>query len=377
MNIRHLGLIVCLNLAQLPIAMRPLLITLVGAQQNGDFAVAGLAGGAAAAGMALSAPWWSRALPRFGDRQVLIASGVLFLGVQLALTLNQGPALLVGLAGVSGLCTPPISSSVRAMLPRLTHLQPSRAYAINAITIETVYLAGPLWVTGWAATAGPTAALAISAVAGGAMLAIGSFLAPSSPSRSRTAGPPLLAMAAVRTLAGSYLAYWVCMGAMWVLLPAYAHHIGASHQTGLLVTLWSAGSLAGGLVLMLRPPHGPQRARYLWLLAIMAATSLPLTLPTTVGAMAVAITVFGSALAPWLATNDQLAGHVGRQRSAELYGWLTTIGQIGSAAGSTLAGPLGDRYGGGPAFLLVTTALATALAIALCRKRTLPPGAAE
>jgi MFS family permease len=176
----------------------------------------------------------------------------------------------------------------------------------------------------------------------------------------------------VRTLGGAYLAYWVCMGAMWVLLPAFAAHAGASHQAGLLVALWSAGSLAGGLALAVRGPRGAYRDRYLWLLGTLAATSLPLALPATVATMAVAITLFGIALAPWLATSDQLAAVIAGPRSSELYGWLTTLGQIGSAIGAALAGPLGDRYGGGPAFLLVTAALAAGLAVALTRRRTLP-----
>jgi MFS family permease len=41
-------------------------------------------------------------------------------------------------------------------------------------------------------------------------------------------------------------------------------------------------------------------------------------------------------------------------RSGEVYGWLTTAGQVGSAIRATVAGPLADHHGGGPAFLVVT-----------------------
>ncbi|MEV1002374.1 MFS transporter [Nonomuraea sp. NPDC050202] len=373
MNVRLSGLIVCYNAAQLPVAMRPLLIALVAAQQAGGFTGAGLAGGAAATGMALSAPWWSRALARYGDRRVLTASGALFLVTELALAASHGLLPVMGAAALCGLCTPPISSSLRSMLPHLVaNGDPGRAYAVNAVANETVYIASPLWVTGWATLAGPAAALVASALAGAATLGAGIAFTPPLPRPSRRAGPPLAALPAVRTLGGAYLAYWVCMGAMWVLLPAFAAHAGASHQAGLLVALWSAGSLAGGLALAVRGPRGAYRDRYLWLLGTLAATSLPLALPATVATMAVAITLFGIALAPWLATSDQLAAVIAGPRSSELYGWLTTLGQIGSAVGAALAGPLGDRYGGGPAFLLVTAALAAGLAVALTCRRTLP-----
>jgi MFS family permease len=175
-------------------------------------------------------------------------------------------------------------------------------------------------------------------------LAVGVALAPSAPPRTRSPGPPLLAGPALFTLGGAYFVYRIRMGAMWVLLPAFAAHAGAAGQTGRLVALWSVGSLVGGLALAARPPRGSRRKSYLWLLGTLAATSLLLALPTTVGAMGVAVTVFGVALAPWLAINDQLVAESAAERTAELSGWLTTAGQIGSAAGSILAGPLGDRY---------------------------------
>ncbi|MGR6922253.1 MFS transporter [[Actinomadura] parvosata] len=390
MNVRVLGLIVSYNAAQLPVAMRPLLISLVAAQQAGGFTAAGLAGGAAAAGMAVSAPWWSRALSRFGDRPVLLLSGALFLTTQLALATAHGLVPVVATAALCGLCTPPVSSSLRSMLPHLVtpetlagagtgghrraaaDVGSGRAYAVNAVANETVYIASPLWVTGWAAFAGAPAALVASALAGAAALAAGLAFTPAVPRPPVQAGPSLVTLPAVRTLGGAYLAYWICMGAMWVLLPAFAAHAGDSHQAGPLVALWSIGSLAGGLALAVRGPRGARRDRYLWLLGTLAVTSLPLALPGTVPAMAVAITLFGVALAPWLATGDHLTAMAAGPRAAELYGWLTTVGQIGSAVGAALAGPLGDRYGGGPAFLLPAAALVAGLAIALTRRRTLP-----
>jgi MFS family permease len=376
MNVRLLLLLVSFSVGQLPVAMRPLLVTLLGAAQTGSFAVAGLAGGAAAAGTAVTAPWWSRALPRLGDRRVLVLAGVLSLAALLALALSRSPAVFVGAAAVSGLCTPPIASSVRSMLPRLAaDVALTRAYAVNSVAVEVVFVGGPLWVTGWVALAGPAAALVATAVTGAGALAVGIAVAPSTPPCRRRGRSGVLAEPAAYTLGGTYLAYWVCMGAMWVLLPAFAAHAGAPAQAGLLVALWSAGSMLGGLVLAARPPRGPKRTSYVWFLGALTATSLPLALPTTVAAMAVVVTLFGLALAPWLATSDQLVpASVGDHRSAELYGWLTTAGQVGGAAGAALAGPLADRYGGGPAFLVVTAALATGLAVALSRHHTLPTG---
>lgn len=372
MNLRLVGVVVAMNLAQLPVAMRPLLVALLGSHVTGSFAVAGLAGGAAAAGMAVTSPWWSRALSRFGDGRVLAVSCALFLGAQAALVAARAPAAFVGVAALSGLCTPPAASSVRALLARLAPGEQTRAYAVNAVALETVYVAGPLWVTGWIALADPAVAVLGTALCGAACLAVAIPLTSTGP-RPPAPRAALHALPVVRTLAGTYLGYWVCMGAMWVLVPAFAQHSGNPGQAGLLVAVWSLGSLVGGLALVARPPRLPLRTTYPGLLAVLTLTSLPLALPAGVAPMAVAIGGFGLALAPWLATGDQVvAAAVGEQRSAEVYGWLTTVGQLGGALGSALAGPLGDRHGGGPAFLLVSTALAVGLVFALARRRTLP-----
>lgn len=108
------------------------------------------------------------------------------------------------------------------------------------------------------------------------------------------------------------------------------------------------------------------------LLAALTVTSVFLVIPGTIWTMAVAVGLFGLPLAPWLAVNDELAMvSVGQRDSAELYGWLTTVGQIGGAVGSAAAGPLAQHYHGGPAFLLVAAALSVALVVAVTRSRTL------
>jgi MFS family permease len=214
-------------------------------------------------------------------------------------------------------------------------------------------------------------------LAGAAALALVATLVPrhrpdapaSAPGRSP------LAASGVRVLGTVYLAYWVCMGAMWVLVPAFAARSGHPEQAGLLVTVWSVGSLAGGLLLAARRRPVRLPVAYPALLAVLFATSLPLVLPTVPAQMAVAIAIFGLGLAPWLAVSDEMVGHAAPAgRAGEAYGWLASIGQLGGAAGSALAGQLADRHGGGPAFLVVSAALGVGLAVALLGRRALPAG---
>jgi predicted MFS family arabinose efflux permease len=164
----------------------------------------------------------------------------------------------------------------------------------------------------------------------------------------------------------------VCMGAMWVLLPAFAGAAGAPSAGAALATVWSVGSLVGGVALAFRRRSTPQRA-YPVLLAALAATSVALTVPQTVGQMMAAVALFGLPLAAWLAVSDELvAAAVAPADHGQAFGWVATVGQIGLGAGAAAAGVLTEP--GRPAsFLLVTAALAAALLVAVAGRPVIAP----
>lgn len=374
---RAVLVIALMNLAQLPVAMRQLLIVLLGHHNTGSFAVAGVASGACGLGLALTAPCYGRLLARLGDRPVLLACGAAHLAALLGLAFVTDPAAYVVLAAGAGLATPPALSSGRALLPALVPAPAlTRAYAVNAVGLELLYVGGPLAVTACLLVTGPAGALLGFAAVGTAALVGHALSVPRRAARPAAAREPGRAPArsTLRTLIAAQVGYMTCMGAMWVLVPAFASGAGNPDQAGLLITAWSAGSLAGGLLLVGRGRPGSPGGSYLALLATLAVTSTALLLPRTVPQMAVALAIFGLALAPWLAVTDELvaraspAGH-----TAEAYGWLQTAGQLGIAVGSTAGGAVNDRAGNTVAFLVVSVSLALALAVAVSRRRFLRP----
>jgi MFS family permease len=376
MNIsaRAWAVIAATNLAQLPVAMRPLLLVVVGWEATGGFATAGSAVAACAAGLALSAPVAGRLLGRIGDRPTLLTAGAAHLVVLLVLPDIGEPAAFVALAGVAGLATPPVLASGRVALSQLVPGGAlTRAYAANSVGQELLYVGGPLLVTACLAMAGPAGALRVCAVAGAAALALSALLIPHrGPAVAKSRAGSALREPGVRTLVSVNLAYMLCMGAMWVLVPAFAAATGTPAQAGLLVTIWSAGSVAGGVILATRGRRIPLVRIYLLLLATLAATSALLVLPRTVPQMAVALAGFGLALSPWLAVSDELVTRVAPAGlAAEAFGWLMAAGQAGLAVGSIAAGHLADHVTAPAGFLLVVAALAAALALALRRRRTL------
>ncbi|MFI7657302.1 MFS transporter [Micromonospora parva] len=372
---RAMLLIMLMTVAQLPVALRQLLVVLLGHQNTGSFATAGVASAGCGIGLAVTAPLVGRLLGRLGTRPVLLATGLAHLLALLGLAVTTEPAAFVALATVAGLSTPPAVGSGRAQLARLVAPAAlARAYAVNAVGQEVLYVGGPLAVTLSLLISGPTAALLAFAVIGSAgLLGMVAVLPPRVADRQpRGKGSALPGGATRRTVVGTHIGYMMGIGAMWVLVPAFATTVGHPDQAGLLVTIWSVGSLAGGVLLASRGRPGSPAAAYLTMLGTLAATSVALLLPRSVPQMAVALAVFGLALAPFLAVTDEiLARSTPAVRLPETYGWLQTAGQLGIAAGSATSGVVNDHLGNTWAFLVVVGALALALIVALSRRRTL------
>ncbi|MGQ5264560.1 MFS transporter [Micromonospora sp. ZYX-F-536] len=372
---RAMLLIVLMTVAQLPVALRQLLVVLLGHQNTGSFATAGVASAGCGIGLALTAPLVGRLLGRLGGRPVLLATGLAHLLALLGLAVVTEPAAFVALATVAGLSTPPAVGSGRAQLARMVPAAAlARAYAVNAVGQEVLYVGGPLAVTLSLLLSGPTAALlAFAAIGTVGLLGMAAVLPPREadrqPAGRRSALP---GRATRRTVVGTHIGYMIGIGAMWVLVPAFATTVGHPDQAGLLVTIWSVGSLAGGVLLARLGRPGSPAGAYLTMLGTLAATSLALLLPRSVPQMAVALAVFGLALAPFLAVTDEiLARSTPAAQLPETYGWLQTAGQLGIAAGSATSGAVNDHLGNTPAFLVVCGALALALTVALSRRRSL------
>jgi MFS family permease len=377
---RVVGVVVGANLAQLPTAMRPLLIVLLGHHNTGDYAVAGAAAAAGSVGMAVTAPLWGRLLGSWGHRLVLCVTTAASGAAQVALAFTTGTMGFVALAAVAGLTSPPAASSGRALLPAMVSAEGlSRAYTGNALAQELTYVLGPLWVAWWVTVGGPPVALvacaALGAVAAVAMMtAIPRGPAAPTPTPSRRATP--LRRPAVRTVSLVHLSYMCAIGAMWVLLPAFASSAGEPGEAPWLVAAWSLGSLAGGAAIAVlgRRDHG-LAGSYLRRLTLLAVSSTPLALTGTMTGMALAVLVFGLGLSPWLAAADELTARAAPDGAGEAYGWQVAVGQLGSAAGSAVAAAIAERQAAGPPFLLVTAALAVALVVAFARRRTLAAAA--
>jgi predicted MFS family arabinose efflux permease len=139
-----------------------------------------------------------------------------------------------------------------------------------------------------------------------------------------------------------------------------------------LIALFAAGSVVGGLAFGARPwPGSPSRQ----LAAITAAASLamaPLAVADSLLAAApLAILAGVPSAAQWAAVSLALDRASGGVAGAEAYSWFSTANAVGIALGSTAGGALVEASGTSLAFLAGCAATALASVFLLARRSTI------
>jgi MFS family permease len=335
-------------LARLPIGAIDLVLILRIRELGGSYASAGVVAGAFTLCNGISAPVLGRAIDRLGQTRVLIVgSAVSAAAIAAIALLGRGVPVLafVGLSGLAGAAMPPIGSCVRVLLVELISEAGDlhAAFALEASSLELIFLVGPLVIVGGVAAASTQLAVGVCAVA-----MIGGTLAFAGTRASRrwrpAAGAPraragALRSGAVRALIATFALLGTAYGTIEVTTAAFAQHHGARHAVGPLLALWALASLAGGVVAGRLAPAGSPTRRIALLLAAMAGGSALLVVAPSVAVLALALVVTGLPMAPLGAQIYALTAAVAPQGAeTESTTWLTSGISAGFAAGSALGG---------------------------------------
>jgi MFS family permease len=251
------------------------------------------------------------------------------------------------------------------------------AYALDSVLIELVFILGPLLTAGATALLSPVAALALAV----ALLVAGTLaFAASPPSRAWRPEPRAgdhgwlgaLRSPGMQTLVASMLPLGFCFGAMEVTLPAFSEDMASRTWAGVLLAVWSLGSLTGGLVYGARAGSLPLASTYVGLSLILPLTFLPLAAAPSILVMPVLCLLAGLAIAPLLASGNQLVGDVAPPGAlTEAYTWPITSLVIGLAGGNAIAGVLVESADWRVSFLVATLGAAIGGLLAFMRRGTL------
>jgi MFS family permease len=337
--------------ARFPSGMLSLAFLLHVEQQTGSYGAAGLVLAATSIGQAIAGPLTSRLMGRFGMRPVLIvtlvicASAVVAIGV---LPLTVPLYMAVGL--IAGLATPPVQPAVRTIYPKMVNSrQLTPLFSLDASAQEIIWVVGPVVTTFVATQVGTVWAILLAAV----MMVAGGIWFISSPELGRVriprskrrfgvvlGRPPVM----LATIVG-FLLIGAC-AALEAGVVAVFGHDGA--EAGIVLAIFSVGSLAGGLFLG-HVPIGPwSTARRLFIVfAGMALAAFVMDFWW----LSVTLFVAGIGIAPALAVLFAIvSASVKFSDTAEAYGWVGTGQLIGAALGSAVAGFLIDAYSAQGAF---------------------------
>jgi MFS family permease len=363
---------------RLPSAMVPLALLLLVQQQTGSYAVAGLASAALGIAMAVVAPMLGRLADRRGPRRVLLSEAVtypLLLAALMAVVLSGGSTAAILLASAAaGASTPLVSGTVRALWSRTDPRFRGTAYALDAVANELVFVVGPTLVAVLSVVAGAAAAVAVA----GALGVIGTVGIATTPALRGWRPEPQPATRLLGTvltpgmprLLASDFALMTGFGALEVAIPAFASAAGRPGLSGLLLAVWSLGSVGGGLWFGARVLSVSLPRQYRWGLLGVTIGLVPLAVVSSPWVLAALLFLGGTAIAPTLTVQNNLVGAIApAHATTEAFTWLSTIAFGASAVGAALAGALIDSTWGLPGALGASAVMA-ALAVAV----TLVPG---
>lgn len=370
--------------ARLPIGIDGLATVLFLRERAGSFALAGAAAGGLALGTAVSAPVAARLVDRFGPRALVALALVHSGGLVALIALGSArvfAAATVATAVVAGAALPPTSSVLRSLYGRLLGGEPALvrgAFALDSILTEAIFLVGPLLTALFVAVMSPAAALAFSAVAVTAgTIAFAAVLPPAEVAgagEERLGRLGALRAPGIQTLVLSMVPVGFAFGALEVAIPAFARAHGRPELAGVLIAIWSVGSIVGGLVYGARS-HATSLARvHVTITALMPVGFLALLLVGPTWSMAVLVIPAGVLIAPLIASRNELAGIVALPGShTEAFTWPLTALVGGVAAGAAAAGGLVEAGGWRAPVVAAAIAAAMGAAVAVARRATLGP----
>ncbi|WP_214326433.1 MFS transporter [Nonomuraea sediminis] len=359
--------------AQLTQQVAPVGIVLVVQESTRSLAMAGGCAAAMSIGTGLARPVQGRVIDRRGARSVLVVTALAHVGALAALVACadvRAPSwALVVLALVAGANLPPISVSMRLEWGRLGEGR-TAAYSLVYLVQQLAILAGPL-VFGMAiALASASVALGLVAVAAGlGTLAFSALSSRSAPGAREERGR-VFAHRGMWILLAVMLLLGGTIGALEVGLPALAAARGMPAATGLLVAALSLGGIAGAALYGMREWTVAPRTRLVVLMLAMGVATLPLVALPWLPAFWAMLFLAGIALNPALTTTSLLVDELAPAAQAEAFGWVSTAAGAGVAAGSGVAGVVGQQFGTMAPFLV--GALFALAGAALATRRVVP-----
>ncbi|MER5382594.1 MFS transporter [Streptomyces sp. NPDC002688] len=350
---------------------------------TGSYAVAGTVMALFGATSVFLSPARAALIDRHGARRALIPMASLYAGLLAAFAATAwrpgAPAAAIGaLAVAAGACTPPLGPTMRAVWSEVVQEERllQRAYSLDGVVEEILFVSGPLLVGAVVQAAPPAAAVALSALlvwSGTLAFVLSPVVAGVRPAAAKAAhggrrwrGGRALAQPVVVALGVG-----LSLGAVDLLVMAFAEqrHHGAGVVAWALAAL-SLGSALGGLLNGAVDWQMSPGVRLPVLAAGLGLALFAAALAPGHATLTLAIACAGFFVAPALTTSYLIADAAAPPGFRTQAGaWVNTAVNAGSSGGAAGAGLLVGQVPLGWCFALSG---AVALAAGLIALRTTP-----
>jgi MFS family permease len=333
--------------ARFPFGMLSLAFLLHIERVHHSYGAAGLVLGAMSIGQAIAGPMTSRLMGVLGMRTVLWTTLALCSAAIASIGLFVLPIpVTMGIAFFAGLSMPPIQPAVRTIYPKMVNSrQLTPLFSLDASAQEIIWIAGPVAITFVSTQIGTVEGILMSV----AIMLLGGTWFISSPEVGRVRiprskrrfgsvlqRPPVL----LATVVGFLL-----IGSCAAIEAGVVANFGdQGPEAGVVLAIWSLGSLVGGLAFG-HIPIGPWATARRMFIVFVGVTISMFALSTWWG-LSLTLIIAGLGIAPALAVLFSIvSSSVKFSDTAEAYGWVGTGQLIGAALGSALAGFLIDAHG--------------------------------
>ena len=368
------------SLARLQFGVLPIATLLLLASTRGSYAEAGAATAAYGLMVGLLMPLRARAADRWGHDRVLVAFALLnALGIAAVVALAAGPLwLLVVVSLAAGALPAPVGPVVRSSWHDIVEGDDDllrRAYSFDSVSEEVLYVAGPIVAAAAVAVWGAPAVILTSAaalvIACAGMTTVLRGMRLSSEERPPRPRVPWRGLAFLLGLLPA-IAIGLLLGGLELAAVALIVSLAGQGLAGVPAALISLGSIVGGLVYGRRRWPGTAAAQSVAaVLGAAAAVAIGASVAGILPAVLAAFLVAGLFVAPAVVASYLVADEAVRGASAESTAWVTAAFNVGTAAGTLMAGLLVDLRSPSAAMLVLAlaTAALTTVGVLAARRR--------
>jgi MFS family permease len=362
-------------IARLPISMVGIGVLMYVEAERGSYAIAGAVSGSISIAAAIGGPLSSRLIDKLGQHRVLPIQILIIAISSIALVVlipSNVPAPYLFIFSIaSGLAYPSIGALVRSRWTALLVSGPIllTAFSIESIIDELIFIVGPTIAATTSVKIHPAApqVIAIFLLAGGGLwLASMRSSEPPVNTQPGKPGKPVILQNGLIYLWGVHIASGVFFGAVETSIIAYTKIAGKPIYGGIVIALWSFGSLIGGVVYGGMHFKSPLHKQLIVVSFLLVPATAAMVFVNSIFMLALLTIAAGIGVSPLLiasAAITQRRSPIGRTTEA-IASMYAGIG-LGFAFALAMAGWLIDNRGTSYAFALGALAALVTFAITI------------